>query len=53
MPLELSVSDTTIWSITLESSITILEASFEDRNMLIVHATVVFESKDSATLGSW
>ncbi len=28
MPLELSVSDTTIWSITLESSVTILETSF-------------------------
>jgi len=27
-PLELSVSDATIWSVTLESSITILEASF-------------------------
>ncbi len=26
--LELSVSDTTIWRVTLESSITILEASF-------------------------
>jgi hypothetical protein len=28
MPLELSLSDTTIWSVTLESSITIVEASF-------------------------
>jgi hypothetical protein len=28
MPLESSASDTTIWSIALESSITILEASF-------------------------
>ncbi len=27
-PLELLVSEATIWSITLESSITILEASF-------------------------
>ncbi len=27
-PLELSVSDTTIWSITLESSVTIPDASF-------------------------
>ncbi len=28
MPLELSVSDATIWSVTLESTITIIEASF-------------------------
>jgi hypothetical protein len=28
MPLELSVIDATIWSITVKSSITILEASF-------------------------
>jgi len=28
MPLELSISDTTIWSITLEASMTIQEASF-------------------------
>jgi len=28
MPLEYSVSDATIWSITMEVSITILEASF-------------------------
>jgi hypothetical protein len=28
MPLELSVSDATIWNITLELSIMILEASF-------------------------
>ncbi len=29
MPLELLVRDATIWSITLEASITILEASFK------------------------
>ncbi len=28
MPLELSLSDATIWSVALESSIVILEASF-------------------------
>jgi hypothetical protein len=52
MPLESSVSDATIWSITLESSITILQASFtlicdvystgisyDDRDMFIVQAT--------------
>jgi hypothetical protein len=52
MSLESSASDATIWSITLESSITILEASFtlicdvygtgisyDDRDMFIVQAT--------------
>jgi hypothetical protein len=48
MPLELSVSDATIWSITLESSITILEASFDDHTMFIV-----FASKVRGTLRSW
>jgi len=38
IPLEPSVSDATIWSITLESSFTILEASFYDRNMFILKA---------------
>jgi hypothetical protein len=46
-PLELSESDATIWSVTLELSITILEASFaqiyevyvfDDCNMFIVQA---------------
>ncbi len=40
--IEPSVSDTTILGITLESSITILQASFDDRNMFIVEATLVF-----------
>ncbi len=52
MPQELSVSDATISSVTLEPSTTILEASFtliynvystgvtrDDRNMFIVQAT--------------
>jgi hypothetical protein len=39
MPLESSVSDVTMWSATLESSITILEASFDDGNMFMVQAT--------------
>ncbi len=42
MPLQLSVSNVTIWSITLELPIMILGASF-DRNMFIVQATT--ESK--------
>ncbi len=34
MPLELSVNDATIWSITLELSVTILlEASFDNDNL--------------------
>jgi hypothetical protein len=36
MPVELSLSDTTVYSITLESSIMILDASFDDCNMFIV-----------------
>jgi hypothetical protein len=36
VPLELSVSDATIWRFTLESSITILKASLGDPNMLII-----------------
>jgi hypothetical protein len=39
MPLKLSVSDTKIWSVTLESSLTNLEASFINRNVFIVQAT--------------
>ncbi len=52
IPLVSSVSETTIWSVTLEPSTTILEASFtliynvystgvthDDRNMFIVQAT--------------
>jgi hypothetical protein len=39
MPPESSVSDATIWSITLMSSIVILEASFYKHNMFIVQAT--------------
>ena len=35
----MTVSDTTIWSVTLESSIMFLKASFDDCNMLIVQAT--------------
>jgi hypothetical protein len=39
MSLESSVSDATIWSVTLELSLKILEESFNDHNnMLIVHA---------------
>ncbi len=37
-PLELSVSDATIWSVTLESSITILDVSFGNCNMFIGQA---------------
>jgi hypothetical protein len=37
--LELSVSDALIWSITLELSIMILEASFDDCNVLTTQAT--------------
>jgi hypothetical protein len=33
MPPESSVSDATIWRVTLQLSIIILEVSFEDRNM--------------------
>jgi hypothetical protein len=32
-PLESSVNDTTIWSVTLESSVMSLEVSFDVRNM--------------------
>ena len=39
MPLESSLSDTTIWSVTLELSITILQASFDNPNMFIAQAT--------------
>jgi hypothetical protein len=35
MPLESSVSDTTIWIITRDSLITILEPSFDNHNMFI------------------
>ncbi len=56
MPLESSISDGTFWSITLESSITILDVSFtliydvystgftygDDCNMFKVHATVAY-----------
>ncbi len=41
MPLESQVSDTTIWTVTLESSIMILEGLFDDRGMFIVEATVL------------
>jgi hypothetical protein len=37
--LDTSVSDATIQGLTLESSVTILEASFDDRNMFIVQTT--------------
>jgi hypothetical protein len=40
--MESLVSDTTILGITLESSITILLVSFDERKMFIVHATLVF-----------
>ncbi len=56
MPQELSVSDATILSVTLEPSITILEALFtliydvystgvthDDRNMFIVQATGIVD----------
>jgi hypothetical protein len=39
MALKSSVSDTIICSIYLESSIMILEASFDDQSILIVQAT--------------
>jgi hypothetical protein len=39
MPLELSVSDATIWSVMLELSIKILDASFDDCYMFIVEVT--------------
>jgi hypothetical protein len=38
-PLGLSVNDNTILSVTLESSIMILDASFDDNNMFIAEAT--------------
>ncbi len=37
--LDTSVSDATIQGLILESSITILEASFDDHNMFIVQTT--------------
>jgi hypothetical protein len=37
-PLDPSVRDATIWSIILELSVTFLEVSFNDCNMLIVQA---------------
>jgi hypothetical protein len=40
MPLELSISDTTIWSVTLVLSIMILEESFDNCNVFIVKVTV-------------
>ncbi len=39
MPLESSLSDVTISSVTLESSITILEASFDDGDIIMIQAT--------------
>jgi hypothetical protein len=42
IPLELSVSDATIWSLTLESSFTILEVLFDDCKMFIAQATGLF-----------
>jgi hypothetical protein len=44
MPLESSLSDVTVRSVTLESSITILEASFDDGNMFMVQATDVIRN---------
>jgi hypothetical protein len=41
MPLEFPGGDATIWSVTLESSITIVETSFDYRKMFIVLATAV------------
>ncbi len=38
-PLESPVRDTTLESVTLELSVTILEASFDNRNMFIAQAT--------------
>ena len=38
-PPESSVSATTIWVVILELPITILKASFDNRNMFIVQAT--------------
>jgi hypothetical protein len=43
-PLGLSVNDNTIFSVTLESSIMILDASFDGRNMFIVEATNHYSS---------
>jgi hypothetical protein len=40
--MESLVSDTTILGITPESSITILLVSFDERNMFILQATLVF-----------
>jgi len=41
MPLEQSVSDTNIWSITLELLIMLLVLSFDNQNMFIVQITEV------------
>jgi hypothetical protein len=38
-PLESPVRDTTLESVILELSVTILEASFDNRNMFIVQVT--------------
>ncbi len=44
MPLEQSVSDTNIWSITLELLITLLVLSFDNQNMFKVQSVAPFKA---------